>query len=77
MTLRGTRTAVLVEGFICVFQGRYLEHLFWEKDQFYRSEVKKEINFSNFGLGKQYSGDLIEECFRIVNLISKKLKKME
>ncbi|MCG3109755.1 hypothetical protein L3N51_02051 [Metallosphaera sp. J1] len=75
----GTRVAILVRGepnVVCVFQGEHLEHLFLSLQQLEGSRVKEEINLSNFGVGKEYRGQLEEECSRIATLISKELKKM-
>ncbi|AWR99851.1 hypothetical protein [Metallosphaera hakonensis] len=77
MSKRGVRTAILIGEAVCVFRGEYLEHLFLDKEEFLRSSVVKEVNFSNFNLGKEYHGELEGECSRIVGLITKKLKKME
>lgn len=81
----GSRVATLVrvggiKG-ICVFRGTFLEHLFlgYEEleEEFKRSRISREVNFSNLGIGSQYSGELIQECERIVGLITEKLKKGE
>ncbi|BBD73954.1 hypothetical protein HS1genome_2343 [Sulfodiicoccus acidiphilus] len=38
------------------------------------SGVTKEISYSNFGLGREYSGELIERCVRIAEGLKEKLK---
>jgi hypothetical protein len=81
----GSRVAILVKvgelKGICVFRAGYLEHLFLGGEglveEFKRGKVVKEVNFSNFGTGNQYDGELVQECQRIVELIKEKLKKEE
>ncbi|BCU67189.1 hypothetical protein HS7_06260 [Sulfolobales archaeon HS-7] len=60
--------------FLCVFREGVLEHIFIGEDKL--GKVREEITYSNFGVGLQYSGELIHECERLGEMISVKLKKL-
>jgi len=82
----GTRTAVILKidhFFLCVFRGEFLEGFFIgdSKDQVERALISrdfhKQISYSNFSLGKPYSGELEVKCLKLGTMLEEKLKNHE
>ncbi len=80
-----TRIGILSENnkfsCICIFRGSFLEHFILANNKedvlkrLKKSNVKHEINMSNFGIGKKYSGDLEKTCNMILEKVSEKINK--
>lgn len=66
---------------ICIFRGLFLEHFILASNKeevlnrLEKSNVKYEINMSNFGIGKKYSGELENTCNMILEKVSEKINK--
>ncbi len=80
-----TRIATLSENnklsCICIFRGEFLEHFILASNKesalkkLEESNVRHEINMSNFGIGKKYSGELENTCNMILEKVSEKINK--